>query len=192
MCRYRSASASLTAAVSILTARSASLWQNGAMPRPLVYVLVVCLSMSPAVAAERDVLAQQLRAGEAVAGFPNWAERVIQEWINRARVDQSENVRTEHESLALRVGQATFDRIEHTILTRYRYGNASTEDYITTAVEVSGDKTVAPFLRDWLYGTTVPPMPQRPGWTVDPVPPPPADPKAAARLRAALRTDMRD
>jgi len=95
-------------------------------------------------------------------------------------------------ALALRVGQATFDRIEHTILTRYRYGNASTEDYITTAVEVSGDKTVAPFLRDWLYGTTVPPMPQRPGWTVDPVPPPPADPKAAARLRAALRTDMRD
>ena len=74
-------------AVSMLTARSASLWQNGAMPRPLVYVLVVCLSMSPAVAAERDVLAQQLRAGEAMGGFPNWAERVIQEWINRARVD---------------------------------------------------------------------------------------------------------
>jgi aminopeptidase N len=95
-------------------------------------------------------------------------------------------------ALALRVGQETFDRIEHTILTRYRYGNASTEDYITTAVAVSGDKTVAPFLRDWLYGTTVPPMPQRPDWTVDPVPPPPADPKAAARLRAALRTDMRD
>src|SRR5581483_53528 len=28
-----------------------------------------------------------LRAGEPVNGFPNWAERVVVEWINRARVD---------------------------------------------------------------------------------------------------------
>ena len=25
------------------------------------------------------------------------------------------------------------------------------------------------FLRDWLYGTTTPPMPNHPDWTVDPV-----------------------
>jgi hypothetical protein len=35
--------------------------------------------------------ALQLRAGESVNGFPNWAERVVLEWMNRARVDpQSE------------------------------------------------------------------------------------------------------
>lgn len=28
-----------------------------------------------------------LRAGESAGGFPNWAERVVLEWINRARVD---------------------------------------------------------------------------------------------------------
>lgn len=30
---------------------------------------------------------QDLRAGESIDGFPNWAERVVLEWINRARVD---------------------------------------------------------------------------------------------------------
>ena len=29
----------------------------------------------------------QTRAGESINGFPNWSERVILEWINRARVD---------------------------------------------------------------------------------------------------------
>jgi hypothetical protein len=29
----------------------------------------------------------QVRAGEPVNGFPNWAERVVHEWVNRARVD---------------------------------------------------------------------------------------------------------
>ena len=29
----------------------------------------------------------QTRVGESVNGFPNWAERVILEWMNRARVD---------------------------------------------------------------------------------------------------------
>jgi hypothetical protein len=37
--------------------------------------------------AEAQDLAAQLRAGESVNGFPNWAERVIHQWINRARVD---------------------------------------------------------------------------------------------------------
>ena len=37
------------------------------------------------------------------------------------------------------------------------------------------------FLRDWLYGDTVPPMPGHPDWTADPV----AAPAAAARSAAA-------
>ncbi|HEX9406582.1 MAG TPA: hypothetical protein VF975_04645, partial [Thermoanaerobaculia bacterium] len=31
--------------------------------------------------------AAQLRAGESIDGFPTWAERVVLEWMNRARVD---------------------------------------------------------------------------------------------------------
>jgi hypothetical protein len=57
------------------------------MIRKLVAVLVVCSLAFPLFAGEPDVFAQQLRAGEAVNGFPNWAERVIHEWMNRARVD---------------------------------------------------------------------------------------------------------
>jgi hypothetical protein len=41
--------------------------------------------------ARADDLAAQLRAGESIGGFPSWSERVIHQWINRARVDpQSE------------------------------------------------------------------------------------------------------
>jgi hypothetical protein len=57
------------------------------MIRKLVVGLVVCSLAFPLLAGEPDVLAQQLRAGEPVNGFPNWAERVIHEWMNRARVD---------------------------------------------------------------------------------------------------------
>jgi hypothetical protein len=28
-----------------------------------------------------------LAAGEGTSGFPSWEERVLQEWVNRARVD---------------------------------------------------------------------------------------------------------
>ena len=39
-----------------------------------------------AVAAKAQT-ALQLRAGESVNGFPSWGERVVLEWVNRARVD---------------------------------------------------------------------------------------------------------
>lgn len=88
-------------------------------------------------------------------------------------------------ALRERVGPEVFTRIERDFLTRFRGGNASSEDYIDVAVEVSQDATVGPFLRDWLYGTTTPPMPNHPDWTVDPVPPPvpaaPAPPTPPAR-----------
>jgi aminopeptidase N len=81
-------------------------------------------------------------------------------------------------ALAQRVGLPVFDRIERAFLAAHRYGNASTADYISTAVAVSGDPSVAPFLREWLYGTTTPPMPNHPDWIVDPVPPAPPPPPA--------------
>lgn len=49
--------------------------------RKFVWVVVFA-----AVAAHAQT-ALQLRAGESVNGFPNWAERVVLEWMNRARVD---------------------------------------------------------------------------------------------------------
>jgi hypothetical protein len=51
--------------------------------------LLLTLIAATAAASEIDptAFAAQLRAGEAIDGFPSWGERVIHEWINRARVD---------------------------------------------------------------------------------------------------------
>ena len=43
------------------------------------------------------------------------------------------------------------------------------DDYIALATAITGDASVTPFLRDWLYGEKTPPMPGHPDWTVNPV-----------------------
>src|SRR5579863_3649013 len=45
-------------------------------------LLVIVILLTSAAARAQDV-----RAGESIDGFPNWAERVLLEWINRARVE---------------------------------------------------------------------------------------------------------
>ena len=51
-------------------------------------LLVVCVAVSlQAQNVDPQTFATNLRAGESINGFPNWAERVILEWMNRARVD---------------------------------------------------------------------------------------------------------
>jgi hypothetical protein len=50
-------------------------------------LLVVLVFSAVAANAQTADLAAQLRAGESVNGFPNWGERLILEWMNRARVD---------------------------------------------------------------------------------------------------------
>ena len=51
---------------------------------------------------------------------------------------------------------------------RYRDESVGTEDFIALASQVA-HRDLRGFLRDWLYGTTTPPMPNHPDWTVDPV-----------------------
>jgi hypothetical protein len=63
-------------------------------------------------------------------------------------------------------------------------------DFIAVASRVSG-RDLTGFLRAWVYGTTTPPMPGHPDWTVDPVEADylaaplarPNGPAAAARFR---------
>ena len=50
----------------------------------LLILLVIGVS---AYAQDSQTFATNLRAGESINGFPNWSERVILEWMNRARVD---------------------------------------------------------------------------------------------------------
>jgi len=53
--------------------------KNYVMSMKLRVFLLLCLAFAPSLAAYAE--------GEAVNGFPNWSERVLLEWINRARVD---------------------------------------------------------------------------------------------------------
>ena len=72
-------------------------------------------------------------------------------------------------ALRQKIGAAAFQRIERAYVDRFRDRSVSTDDYIALAAQVSGDKTVAPFLRDWVYGTKTPKMPGHRDWTVNPV-----------------------
>nr|WP_234322569.1 M1 family metallopeptidase [Streptomyces sp. NRRL S-350] len=87
-------------------------------------------------------------------------------------------------ALREKVGADLFDRIERTFLGEHRYGNATTEDYVRTASEVSGED-LGGFLDDWLYGLRTPPMPGHPDWTVEPVEPVGAAPFGTAASGAS-------
>jgi aminopeptidase N len=71
-------------------------------------------------------------------------------------------------ALRQQVGAAAFQRIERAWLQTYAGRSASTDDFIALASRVSG-QDLGSFLRAWLYGTTTPPMPGHPDWTVNPV-----------------------
>jgi aminopeptidase N len=72
-------------------------------------------------------------------------------------------------ALRQKLGEDAFQRIQRAYVDRFRDRSVSTDDFIALAAQVSGDRSVVPFLRDWVYGTRTPAMPGHPDWTVDPV-----------------------
>jgi aminopeptidase N len=70
-------------------------------------------------------------------------------------------------ALQQKVGAATFQQIERAWAAQFRGQSKSTDDFIALASQVSGQNLTA-FLQSWLYGTTTPPMPGHPDWTVNP------------------------
>lgn len=62
-------------------------------------------------------------------------------------------------ALRLRVGDEAFFQILRTYTDRFRYGNASTADFIAVAEEVSG-QDLGDFFNAWLYDTKNPPIPE--------------------------------
>ncbi|MBK8020501.1 MAG: M1 family metallopeptidase [Chloroflexi bacterium] len=61
--------------------------------------------------------------------------------------------------LRLRVGDEIFFDILRTYYDRFKYGNASTGDFIAVAEELSGEDLAA-FFETWLYQPTVPDVPE--------------------------------
>jgi aminopeptidase N len=62
-------------------------------------------------------------------------------------------------ALRLRVGDEVFFRILQTYTERFRYGNASSADFIGVAEEVSG-QDLAEFFDAWLYAKKIPAIPE--------------------------------
>jgi aminopeptidase N len=62
-------------------------------------------------------------------------------------------------ALRLRIGDDAFFALLRAWVTRYRYSNASTADFIALAEEVSG-RRLADFVKSWLYDDPVPPLPE--------------------------------
>ena len=79
------------------------------------------------------------------------------------------------------IGEEAFERLEQAWTADYRGRSASTDDFIALASRVAG-RDLTDFLEEWLYGTTTPPMPGHPDWTVNPIEQPAP---AAASLQAA-------
>ena len=61
-------------------------------------------------------------------------------------------------ALRLEVGNDTFFKILQKYFDRYKGGNATTDDFIATAEEVSGQK-LTEFFDSWLYNEQIPPIP---------------------------------
>jgi len=62
-------------------------------------------------------------------------------------------------ALRLKIGDALFREFLRTYYTRFKDDVVSTEDFIATANDVSGQDLTA-YLRAWLYDATVPPLPE--------------------------------
>lgn len=85
-------------------------------------------------------------------------------------------------ALQQKVGDQAFRAIERAWAQRKRGQSVGTEDFIALASDVSG-QDLSDFLRAWVYGDTVPPMPDHPDWISDPVT------AAAARASSATSAD---
>ena len=63
-------------------------------------------------------------------------------------------------ALRARIGSDAFSRVLRGYYRRFAFQNAGTQDFIDTAVELSGDPGVAPFLHAWIYDAAIPDFPQ--------------------------------
>ncbi|MET8571585.1 M1 family metallopeptidase [Streptomyces sp. NPDC004783] len=70
-------------------------------------------------------------------------------------------------ALRRRIGDRAFDRVMRIWPERFKDRNVSSDDFIGHAVDVTGDRSLDGFLRDWLFGAVNPPMPGHPDWRAD-------------------------
>jgi aminopeptidase N len=59
-------------------------------------------------------------------------------------------------ALQRKIGEPKLDKVMKAWATRYRYGSATTADFISTVVQVTGDRSLRAFLNTWIYDPVVP------------------------------------
>jgi aminopeptidase N len=89
-------------------------------------------------------------------------------------------------ALRQQIGVKNFEKLERAWVAKYRGRSASSQDFINLASRVSGQNLQA-FMTAWLYGTSTPPMPGHPDWTVEAV----GSPAQSARLAGTALPDPR-
>ena len=89
-------------------------------------------------------------------------------------------------ALQQKIGVAKFEQVERAWVSVYRGKSASSQDFMALASKVA-HQNLRPFLTQWLYGTSTPPMPGHPDWTVTPVPAPGAAATLAAPVDPAVQ-----
>ncbi|MEU2270108.1 M1 family metallopeptidase [Streptomyces olindensis] len=83
-------------------------------------------------------------------------------------------------ALRQEIGRPAFERLQRAWVARHQDDNATTEDFVRLAAEISG-RDLDGFFQGWLYGERTPPMPGHPEWKAET----PAKPAAPAKPAGA-------
>jgi len=67
-------------------------------------------------------------------------------------------------ALNRRVGRRSFDTVMREWVKRFKDSTYTSEQFIRHTVDITRDRSLDPFLRDWLFGAVNPPMPGHPDW----------------------------
>ena len=101
------------------------------------------------------------------AAFRDLYDYVLENEVGPAVVSQPEDIFADNtyyrgalalQALRLRVGDDAFFRTLKAFFRNHRYGNATSADFVDTAVRQSGQPAVRNLLNAWLYEEAVPPL----------------------------------
>ncbi|MEU9530856.1 M1 family metallopeptidase [Streptomyces sp. NPDC048213] len=67
-------------------------------------------------------------------------------------------------ALNQRIGHRSFDTVMREWVKRFKDSTYTSEQFIRHTVDTTRDRSLDPFLRDWLFGAVNPPMPGHPDW----------------------------
>ncbi|MCX0247335.1 M1 family metallopeptidase [Streptomyces drozdowiczii] len=67
-------------------------------------------------------------------------------------------------ALNQRIGRRSFDAVMREWVRRFKDSTYTSEQFIRHTVDTTRDRSLDPFLRDWLFGAVNPPMPGHPDW----------------------------